>query len=349
MTTDLVIIDSMPSQPLADVLPPDRLSGIIMAWLAEPHSERTRQTYGAMVADFREHIRATGYDLDAPAKKVAYAAQSFAQRPQRGRYPGDPRVGAPVTKSTHNLRLAAVSSFYGYAINHDELPSPNPLDRVKRHKREDYQGAKTLPFADGEISAALAAIPNTANGLRDRALLLLTLYTGRRLAEVASLTCGDITYTASQMIVEWQHLKGNKTGRNKIASSSPVYVALLAWLRSHYGRGAWPPDALVFMSLSRNSYGHQLTAQGIEQRAARWLPIGKAGAKGGKFHALRHTFAASMLASGATIQELSEALGHSSLAVTSNYVHKLTSGENVYMDAMEDVYAGRARQRKTSQ
>ena len=349
MDTSLVIIDSMPTQPTTGTLPPDRLAGIMAAWLSEQTSERTRQTYGAMMVDFREHITTIGHDLDAPAKLIAYAAQSFAQRAQRGRYPGDPRVGAPVTKSTHNLRLAAISSFYTYAINHDELPSPNPLDRVKRHTREDYQGAKPLPFADGEISAALAAIPNTANGLRDRALLLLTLYTGRRLAEVASLTCADITYTASQMTVEWKHLKGDKTGRNKIASSSPVYGALLAWLKSHYGRGAWPPEALVFMSLSRNSYGHQLTAQGIEQRAARWLPIGAPGQKGGKFHALRHTFAASMLASGATIVELSEALGHSSLAVTSNYVHKLASGDNAYMDAMEDVYAGRARQRKTSQ
>lgn len=85
-----------------------------------------------------------------------------------------------------------------------------------------------------------------------------------------------------------------------------------------------------------------MTARGIEQRAARWLPTG------GKFHALRHTFAMAMLASGATVQELSSALGHSNISTTSIYVAKLDSGHNAHMDGMIAVYAGKGGKRKRS-
>lgn len=120
-------------------------------------------------------------------------------------------------------------------------------------------------------------------------------------------------------------------GRISIKRECPAYGALVAWL------GASPaPDMIMFPSLSRNHYGHQMTPQAIEGISDRWMGTTR-------FHQLRHTFAAVYLKAGGSVQELSEALSHSTLGVTNVYVHSLTEGENEHLDAMADIFAGRKK------
>lgn len=314
-----------------------RLAGVITAWRAEhaQASARTADTYSPMMLSFRAFLLGHGLDLDAPARDIAYHAQAWAALPHS-------KTGRAVTPATHNLRLAALASFYEYAIRHDEMSGPNPVERVKRLKREMYKGAKAMPFAAGEMDAAIAQIPgDSLNGLRDRALLSLALYTGRRLSEIADLRCGALALDGSGLTVEWVYTKGGKSARNILKPKCPAVAHMARWLKRYYG-SKWPEDALVFPSLSRNNEGGRMTARGIEKRAALWLPTG------GKFHALRHTFSMAFLAAGGTVQELSSALGHSSIGTTSAYVDKLDSGHNVYLDSMINVYAGKGgpRQRR---
>lgn len=311
-----------------------RIPGIMAAWLAE-HSQasaKTASTYGPMLAAFRLFLMGHGLDLDCPARDVAYHAQAWAAQPHQ-------KTGKAVTPSTHNLRLAAVSSFYEYAIRHEELSGPNPMERVKRLRREMYKGAKAMAFSDGEMDAAIAAIPgDSLNGLRDRAMLSLALYTGRRLSEIADLLCGAVALAGSGLTIEWVYTKGGKSARNVLPSACPAVAHMNRWLKRYYG-SKWPDDSLVFPSLSRNHEGGRMTARGIEKRAALWLPTG------GKFHALRHTFAMAFLDAGGTVQELSSALGHSGIGVTAAYVDKLDSGHNEHMAGMVAVYAGKGRKR----
>jgi len=314
-----------------------RIGGIVLGWLAEHQqaSAKTASTYGPMLQAFRGFLMGTGLDLDAPAREVAYAAQAWAAS-------SNAKTGKAVTPATHNLRLAALSSFYEYAIRHEELVGPNPIERVKRIKREMYTGAKALPFAGGEIEQALDAIPaDNLNGLRDRAMLAVALYTGRRLSEIANLCCGAITLSQGGAIIEWERTKGGKSARNVLDAKCPAVAYLAKWLRRFYG-SRLQADALVFPCLSRNNYGQRMTPQGIEQRAALWLPTG------GKFHALRHTFSMAFLAAGGTVHELSSALGHSSLGTTSAYVDKLDGGHNEHLGAMAAVYGGRKPARRAS-
>lgn len=342
----------LPTIPASPFLPAvggtpsgDRVAGVLAAWLAEhaQASPRTAGTYRAFAADFRRFLALMyGGDLLMPARRpdptaaaeharaVAYAAQAWAALPRT-------RDGQPVTPATHNLRLAAVASFYAYAIRHDEAPAPNPLDRVKRQRRQVYAKAKPLAFAEGEIAAAIAAIPDDLAGARDRALLSLALYTGRRLAEIAALTWGAVTLSAGgAAALDWRRTKGGKTARNALKPSCPAVAALRTWRRARYGVKTPPAGDLVFVALSRNARpdGH-LSPQAMENIAAKWLGTSK-------FHALRHTFAAGYLAaSGGDVYGLSSLLGHSSLAVTAAYVPALTQGENAHLDAMRDVYAGK--------
>lgn len=321
-------------------------SGVIRGWLAEheTHTKRTASTYAAYLIgwkfdpdemvwktfphkgaiSFREFLQSQGLDLfDIPAI-IAPAAQAWVQLPGN-------RKNAAVAKSTHNLRLAAVSSFYEYAIRHEVYTGLNPIARVKRHKRKLYSGVKPLPYKDGQVNDMLDAIPTKKdNDLRDKAMLTLTLFTGRRLAEIADLRCGDIDRQSSEWQFTWRHTKGDEPHLNVLPKTCDPIPLLTRWLRRHYG--AQPdPAAFVFPSLSRNNYNQRMSAQGIEQRCEKWLGVST-------FHKLRHTFSAVYLASGGTVPELMKLLGHSSLAVTTAYAGEIGEGENDKLSAMSKIY-----------
>ena len=54
-----------------------------------------------------------------------------------------------------------------------------------------------------------------------------------------------------------------------------------------------------------------------------------------KFHALRHTSASILLASGTNIKTVSNRLGHSNLTTTNRYVHALLDADIVAADTLE--------------
>ena len=314
------------------------VDGVVRAWLHEcgKNSQRTEQAYDAYMLSFRCYLSIIGYDVFLPMRKpphdadqehkdtISYAAQAWASTPNS-------RTGRAVSNSTHNLRLSAISSFYTYAIIHHECYGPNPMDAIKRMRRPMYKGVAPLPYKNGEVVAALDAIPlDTPNGIRDKALLSLTLYTGRRLADIASLTFADMRISATQIAITWPHMKGDKEGKNILEKKrTPAYADVMHWIREHH-----TSQGLVFYSLSNNHYGQQLTPQAIGQICNKWFETSR-------FHRLRHTFAAAYLSAGGDVLGLQKALGHSNLGVTSVYAHSLDDGTNEYQGAMRDVYAGR--------
>jgi len=325
------------------------VEGIIWGWLAEHmnDSERTADTYAGFLVGwkytrnkqwdikitqqatcFRTFAKGSSADLLDDPKTIAYLAQAWAALPNS-------RTGQMVSASTHNLRLAALSSFYEYAIRHDEYIGLNPLARVKRMKRELYSGANPLAFLDGELLSALDAIPTkTHNQLRDKAMLYLALYTGRRLSEISNLRCSNIQPFKAIWYIHWLRTKGGKSAKNELrVEDCPAIPLLEKWLNGYYGK-KWPSDAYVFPSLARGHEGQQMTPQGMEQRCKLWLNTSK-------FHQLRHTFSAMFLEAEGTVQDLSALLGHSSIGVTGTYIPKLTGGKNKVIKKMGDVMAGK--------
>jgi site-specific recombinase XerC len=55
-----------------------------------------------------------------------------------------------------------------------------------------------------------------------------------------------------------------------------------------------------------------------------------------KIHATRHTFALTMLTSGATLQEIMQRLGHNNIATTSRYLNSLASADNTFASQVLD-------------
>ena len=155
-TTDLTL------QPDA----PDRWERALYAFLAEKErrsgSVRTVQSYSRMLRYFFGKLGKPP-DQVAPSDVLAYAHGVGLS----GKEPSAITIGA---------RIACVSSFFKFLIRM-ELLERDPCNALERPKTP--QSTPRGLSAD-EVQRLLAIIPDTPVGLRDRAIILTLLLTGRR-------------------------------------------------------------------------------------------------------------------------------------------------------------------------
>jgi integrase len=352
MSSDIVV---MPPQPSAVDL-------AVAAWLhAKGQRSGSRKTvvgYSAIIAEFRDRLLAQGIDLDAADPRqvrrlvhesqvaeqvaaretqLALAAQAFAAQPAQTRY--GPR---PVAATTANLRLAALSSFYSYALRQGIFQGTNPIQRVERRRVQSYASAR--PLARETLPDLLGAIDvTTPAGRRDYALLLLGLHTGRRLSELAALRRDALVIRKTHIEITWPRTKGGKTMRDELPLHGPAALAaqaLIAWLQwlaedqstADQAVGPYQPAAPVWISLARNgTYGQSLSIRSIATICEQRLGTSKV-------HALRHTFARALEDAGAKVSDIQARLGHASLDTTGRYLAQLHQGENPHLDRLATLY-----------
>lgn len=282
----------------------DTIHLAIAAWLhakfQRSRSVKTEKTYSAILTAYRSLLLERGLDLDAAdprrvadiigvqatsgaagladlvaerTRALAIAAQAYAAQPAATRY-----GIRPVAATTANLRLAAISSFYRYALRHDFLRGGNPIERVERQAVQSYAAARPLGYE--ELRNRLAEIDlTTAAGLRDYSLLLLGLHTGRRLSELAGLRREHIVIRASRVEITWVRCKGGKTMRDELprkGAQGLAAEALIAWVMRLYGEDGeteplmaldMPPDAYAVQRRSkRNGNGFDLEPEPSSSR-----------------------------------------------------------------------------------
>ena len=220
---------------------------------------------------------------------------------------------------TIGARMACLSSFYRFLIRMDILQR-NPCDKLER-PRTSTPPARGLSAE--EVRRLLAVIPDTPPGLRDRAIILTLVLTGRRRAEVFRLTAGDLSFENDVCFYAYAG-KGGKTGRRELPR--PALDALQAGLAA-YGRelehmsareSLWPSPAAT--------NGEGLRSATFYGRFRRYLA--KAGLPASGLHVLRHSAAKLRRDAGESIEDVSRFLDHSSLAVTSTYLRRLEGQED---------------------
>jgi site-specific recombinase XerC len=99
----------------------------------------------------------------------------------------------------------------------------NPCDALERPKVT--QGMPRGLSAD-QIRRLLAVVPSTPVGLRDRAIILTLVMTGRRRAEVLGMTAGSIS--VEDRVFYTYRGKGGKTVKRELPQ--PAYDAITGWL-----------------------------------------------------------------------------------------------------------------------
>ncbi len=336
------------------------LDVIILGWLdakrGRSGSLRTWRTYADILASFRAALQQEGLDLDGPVTPIALVAQAWAgskieakgakgakgakATSQAGVIVGiaqDKRTSSTSSSAsssnpapaTYNQRLASVSSFYKYARKQGVLQN-NPIERVERRRVQAYSGSRALEAE--YVKRALASIDrSTPIGMRDYALLLTYLQTGRRLSEVAALECRDLEQLpGGKLRVTFRRCKGGKVLYDTLTPH--VSAALLAYLYNRYGsdidgkesnRGnvldKLEGEVPVWVSLAERNgtRGGRLSKVSISR-------ICKARLGTTRVHTLRSTMAQVMEKKGAPVSLIQQRLAHSSLATCR--VRKLCPG-----------------------
>jgi len=206
--------------------------------------------------------------------------------------------------ATVNRRLAAIRSFYHFLDVESEDAPPNPV-LPKRHL---VQKGRHLPrdAQDADIARLFAVIES----VRDRAMYLLMLRCGLRVAEVRDLSTGDLYLQPTPGSLPRLRLRGKNDAQRVVYLSTQALAALQAWLEV---RPKVADDA-VFLShfktrLKVNSI--QVTLGRYCRKAGVWITC----------HQLRHTFARHLVEAGMPATTLQQLLGHQRIRTTQLYIH----------------------------
>jgi len=268
-------------------------------------SVRTVQGYSSMLQDFFGRVG------KAPDKVTVQEVFVWAHgKGISGKDPSPVTIGA---------RMACLSSFFRFLIRMD-IVHTNPCDKLER-PRTSTPPARGLS-AD-EVRRLLAVIPDTPQGLRDRAIILTLVLTGRRRAEVFRMSAGDLSFENGVCFYSYK-AKGGKAGRREFPQ--PALEALRAAL-SAFGKdlGMTGPQESLWPSRAALE-GRGLTSGTFYGRFRRYLQ--KAGLPPAGLHLLRHTAAKLRRDAGESVEDVSRFLDHSSLAVTTTYLRRLEGQED---------------------
>ncbi len=214
---------------------------------------------------------------------------------------------------TRNARLAAIHSFMHYAALRD--PASLPITgRVLAIPAKRFD-RPVLGYLTREQVAAILAAPDrgTWSGHRDAVLLATAYNTGARVSELTNLQVRDVLLDRQTAV----HLHGKGRKQRAIPLWKNTATELRGWLH----RINSTPDAPVFP----NRTGAPLTRSGIRDRLDRAVAIAEQRCPSlhGQHispHTLRHSTAMHLLQSGTDLAVIALWLGHSSPAVTHQYL-----------------------------
>ena len=201
--------------------------------------------------------------------------------------------------STINRRLAAISAFYSFLLDED----PDLICPVLPHRhflRSPQKLPRPVPEAD--LGRFFAVIDNS----RDKAMFLLMLRSGLRIAEVASLRLSDLLLDDDPPRLV-AHGKG---GKERIVYLSPQGKSTLRAYQSE--RPSFPNNHL-FLSYQ----GKGLSTTAIHKRLMRYRELAGVDLTA---HRLRHTFANDLVSADVPVTSIQKLLGHVLLTSTQAYV-----------------------------
>ncbi len=287
-----------------------------LAWLAHERrgSPLTVVAYDHDIAAFLGFLtRHLGAEPDLAALAALRAADIRAWLAFEAA--GKDGTARPAGNATRARHLSAVRSFFGFLARRHGVSNP----QLKLIATPRARKPLPRPLTPGEATATAGEIgelsDDDAVAARDVALFTLLYGAGLRIAEALSL---DVRHAPLPGADGALRVVG-KGARERIVPVLPaVRAAVAAWLGVHPDRR---PDAPLFVGAK----GGRLNP-GVAQRTMRAFR-GLNGLPGHATpHALRHSFATHLLASGADLRSIQELLGHASLSTTQGYTQVDTAG-----------------------
>lgn len=239
---------------------------------------------------------------------------------------------------TRNARLAAIHSFMRYAAIRDPAALP-VTSRVLAIPAKRFD-KPVLGYLTRDEMAAILAAPDqrTWTGQRDAVLLAIAYNTGARVSELCDLRVRDV-------LVDRQHalrLHGKGRKQRVIPLWASTTTQVRTWLRT---TGGGPDTPLL-----PNRNAKPMTRSGIRDRldravttAARTCPPLTGRTSHISPHTIRHTTAMHLLQSGTDLSVIALWLGHSSPAITYQYLEADLATKQATLDRLGDPGPGTSK------
>lgn len=263
------------------------------------------------------------------AARTAVCSVPWAESPIGGVKPSD--VLSWVTSerkrglapSTIRTRLNYVQMAFRAAVRDKVIPT-SPADGVRAPRARRADAAMKVLDAD-QVRSVLALAGEF------RPFVEVCLFAGLRLGEAAGLQLGDVNFLGRTISVRRQVQGATNAAATlvepKAGSERTIFVpdGLTAALSAHVAtmRIAGPGEQLFTTPLGRLWHRNNAGEEWRRIRAAAGLPDDVT------LHALRHTFASNLIASGCDVVTVQRALGHAQPSITLNvYSHLWPSAED---------------------
>jgi integrase len=216
-------------------------------------------------------------------------------------------LDADLAPATVQVVFSWVASILKSAA-HDRLPVPSTAGvKLPRATR-----APVVPLEPEVVARLAEKIPE-----RYRAAVIVGAGTGMRISEVLGLTVDRVDFLGRRIVVDRQLTRQggrvpvfgpvkDKHNRPRTIPVGEVVVDALAAHLARYGPGL---EGLIFTT----RYSGPVSSSAWSEN---WRSVAdELGVEGG-FHTLRHFYASTLIASGCSVKEVQERLGHSSAAMT---------------------------------
>ncbi len=287
----------------ADVLA--AVAGYVEDLARAPLAVRTREAYAS-------HVEAYGRWLTGRTAAAAALREPRARDHAARDFKRHLKLEQGWKPASVNLALAAVDHFNRFLGLGPAIVSREPLAQAApRALSDDEQRAL--------VREAEAGKP------RDRAIVVLLLYTGLRLTELVALDVGDARISARKGLLVVRSGKGDRY--REVPLNRPVRDALEPWLRVRAKQIAAGEPALFVGPQGRrlSSRAVDMVIRNIARRAGLALSA----------HVLRHTCVTNLVRGGNDIVLVAELLGHQRLETTRRYSLPSAADRQAAMERLE--------------
>ena len=275
----------IPSQELS--LFHSSIESLVLGWIAEFRSERTRQDYSRDLAQFRDFLQehSAGELLDVTRPHAALYARYLDQ--------------GKLAATSKARKLSACSSFYAYAVSR-EARTHNPFAGLSRPKVRNFSPRLGLDL--DTAPKVLQAIEGMSP--YHRCVVGLCLFLGMRVSEALSVTSQAFTENGGHRVVRFT----GKGGEEYELPVSPQAWRLIEPLVSSHDR------PLLY------GFGEPMTRYQVGRMVAM---IGKKAGLDRKLtpHDLRHGAATCALEAGEPLHRVQQLLRHKDPRTTERYDH----------------------------
>jgi integrase len=334
-----------------------RQMAIILAGVAQgTHIDPNNQTVG----DFVEHWLTTEAKPNVSAKTLEGYDQLLRKHLL-------PRCGLVKLQQLNAGHLKGCYAFMAESglSGRRQLHLHRVVFRMLKHARQwgavhqnvaDLIDAPTAASEEIEILTP-AQVQTVLESLKGRTLhpiVALALGSGARRGELLALRWSDLDFDKGTLRIERAveqttqrtAIKGTKTKHGRRTLTLPA--ATLDVLRAHWnetqrlylalGRGRVSKDAYIFAPIDADS----LTPRSPRSVTKEWFLLTKRLGIGVTFHALRHTCASLLIASGLDLLTISRRLGHANASITLNvYGHMMPNMDDRAAAILDAALTGR--------